>query len=135
MCFGLWFMLLQTGAQAEWVELEQNETAAFSYDPSLIEMLPDGKVSVWIKVGASPKSKLTQIWEAEGYGPYPYSLSRRIIDCSTRQNATSSIRYYTTDGKKISEKNHSPWEFKDIVPGTIGNQLADLICKKSQRMQ
>jgi hypothetical protein len=95
-----------------------------------METLVDGKVSVWIKIGATPKSELTQIWEAVGYGPYPYSLSRLIIDCSTWQSATSSVRYYTTDGGKlISEKNHSPWEFKDIVPGTVGNHLANLICK------
>lgn len=129
-CLGLWLTLFQADASAEWVELYQNSDGALFIDHSLIKNLSNGKISSWVKIGATPNSANTETWEAAGFGPYPYSLSRFVTDCSTWQNAITSVRYYSTNGEKlISEKHHSPWIFKDIVPDTLGDALAEAVCK------
>ncbi len=78
----------------------------------------------------TPNSANTQMWKAAGLGLYPYSLSRFVTDCSTWQNTITSTRFYSTNGEKlISEKNNFPWVFQDIVPNTLGDALAEAICK------
>ncbi|SFN74317.1 hypothetical protein SAMN05216386_1680 [Nitrosospira briensis] len=126
--FGFGLSLLCGLAHAEWVEVSRGPTGQFSFDPSLVTRLPDGKISAWVKVQGILEASQKEAWEAFGVGE-PYSISRFILDCGKYQSAVSSIKYYTNNGKPLlDEVTYSTWEFKDITPGTVGDTFATKVC-------
>jgi hypothetical protein len=74
-------------------------------------------IKIWVK--------LTKSSERDG----PYSMQRHELNCGTRQIRTLSLPNYDASGNLKLSREGGPWE--NIVPDTMGEQLASGACKNN----
>lgn len=123
MCFGAGELEAQlrsasTGA-VRWVTVYEDDTRVISADATRLEPQGGAKYSAWLK------------WDAVG-STGPGRPSRTIekveYDCGNFRRRTVTSTDYTTSGKvlRTEDGRYSQWE--DIVPDSIGEELAQAIC-------
>jgi hypothetical protein len=107
---------------SNWKPLPVASENAVYADVSSLTRDGSGLIHVWIKT--------------DFMKPYPtqkglrasYSVVRYVIDCHGRRMDTTSGKYYSVEGQLI-EGYDEAGPLKEIVPDTIGDDIATITCK------
>lgn len=120
--------VMSNSAVAEWVEIGETENGkVFSYDPTRIVSLSDGKVKVWYKNTWSAQLKIAEIellarqledmgaggresamlarGKIPSYKNYSHTLHRTIFDCRRQKYFNEEWIDYSTDGRVLERLN------------------------------
>ena len=129
---GLCFVIFCGYANAGWKTFYNTTNGLVYYDPDKVIKLPDGTVSAWMKfhIGSSAVN------EGKGFdsnfNEYDHSVAKHVFDCSTQKTKLAALYYYDKNGKTFLNYTYSPEDvaFKDIIPESLMDSLAQLVCKK-----
>ena len=121
-------------AQAEWVAYATWKTGATYYDPDRIIHLSNNKANVWKKYKYTSEEIDNFVKETNvSLNNYSYTLIKHVYDCTLQKAALSSVHIYSSDNKNLYSRNFKlsgEMGFIDVVPGTSGELLMNIVCKK-----
>lgn len=121
-------------AHAEWKQYATGENGPLFYETNRIISVPDGNdVGVWEKgkYGSITIGGMTKK-ERDKFKDYSHTISKHIFDCALEQFLTSSEFAYSVDDKILLSRNYNTLEQQsyDVIPGSIPDQLMNVVCKK-----
>ena len=120
-----------------WVELAKMRDAVYFYKPEQIKK--DGDViKVWIKnVPANESTRLaviernTAIYKKTkfDFSDYSYALVLWNIDCAEQKIRIISLANYSRTGKVIAARDLEGRAWNNIVPDSLGEHFATVLCR------
>ena len=127
-------LTLYATAHAGWEQFAVGENGPLYYDADRIISIPDANdVGVWEKakysnIAVSGITKKDRI----KFKNYSYTISKHIFDCATQQFMTSSQFAYSSDNKILLSRHYNISEqlSYDVIPGSVPDQLMNIVCKK-----
>ncbi|MBA2660079.1 MAG: hypothetical protein H0U72_11265 [Nitrosospira sp.] len=68
----------------------------------------------------------------QSFHDYDFSISKNLFDCYSQRSKLIAADVYDKSGKPFLSYTYKPEEkeFIDIIPGSINDELAKIICKK-----
>jgi len=129
---GIFFLVVCGWAQAEWIQYAETENGPVYYDPKRIMSISAEKVSVWKKFRIDDKALAEGILIDPSFKNYAFTVSKNIHDCKAQQSTVAAVHYYDNSGKSFLSIVFSPQEieFHDVIPGSVGAMMTEIVCKK-----
>lgn len=114
---GLAHSLVLVRSESLWTHYSSGARYDAYYDASTVNR-NNGSVTVWAKDQMHDPN-------AEGYA---FVMALDQFDCARRRKRTLQETTYHIDGTAI-ESILEPGEWEFLIPGTIGDQLATIVCR------